>query len=204
MWCEDAYGRTSLTADGKKDLTKCRKDGGSPFLDAFGLSPHALPVDNGKALTNYKYTADNFKAYLDKPEVKGPGKVRVSAITGLRGEDGNIVCNNPSIQAGKGPKESGTNYIKAAQLTNGAIENICSESWTQVLSNIGQNVSELANQIALPAGKVPFSNTLEVFVDGVKLSPADFSYVTQGNFVSFKVAPVSGADIKVRYLETVY
>ncbi|MCA2960990.1 MAG: hypothetical protein IOD12_12110 [Silvanigrellales bacterium] len=205
MWCEDAWGRTTLNAAGQKDLTKCKKGGGSPFLDAFGGIPYALEKKAGTNLpwTDYKYTADNFKAYLDNPAVKGPGKFRVSAITGLRGADGKIDCSNPDVPSTSGPKESGTNYIKAAQATGGVVENICAPEWNQILGNVGANVGELANQIALPAGKVPYPGTLEVFIDGVKWDASKYEHKTQGNFLSFKVIPASGASIQVKYLETV-
>jgi hypothetical protein len=64
-------------------------------------------------------------------------------------------------------------------------------------------VGELANKIALPANKVPFPGTLEVWVDGVKQPQANFAFESQGNFLVFKVIPASGAAIKVKYLETV-
>jgi hypothetical protein len=205
MHCEDAWGRTTLNAAGQKDLSKCKKGGNSPFLDAFGVEPYALTLNpaTGKVWTDYKFTADTFKSYLDDPTVKGPGKFRVSAITGLRGTGGAIDCSNPDVPADSGPLESGTNYIKAAQLTGGVVENICSPEWSQILGNIGQNVGELANKIALPANKVPFPGTLEVWVDGVKQPQANFAFESQGNFLVFKVIPASGAAIKVKYLETV-
>jgi|GEM_PF-780318 len=205
IWCEDAWGRTTTDAQGAKDLTKCRKGGTSPFLDVFGMAPYAVTLNpaTNQPWTQYKFTADNLKSYLDSTSVKGPGKFRVSAITGVRGSDGRMDCSNPDVPANSGPKESGTNYIKAAQLTGGAVENICASEWSQLLSNIGQNTSELANQIALPAGKVPFGNSLEVFVDGVKWDASKFTYKSDGNFVVFKVIPASGAAIKVKYLETV-
>lgn len=204
-WCEDAYGRTTLDAAGQKDLTKCKKGGTSPYLDLFGAIPYAVENNpsTGKPWTDYKFTADSFKAYLDDPNVKGEGKFRVSAITGIRGADGKIDCASNDANGGNGPKESGTNYIKAAQLTGGVVENICAPEWNKILSNIGQNVGELANQIALPAGKVPYPGTLEVFIDGQKWDASKYEYKPQGNFLSFKVIPASGAAIKVTYLETV-
>lgn len=205
MWCEDAWGRTTLNAAGQKDLTKCKKGGGSPFLDAFGATPYAVENKSGtdRPWTDYKFTADNFKAYLDNPNVKGPGKFRVSAITGVRGQNGTIECSNPDVPSNSGPRESGTNYIKAANLTGGVVENICAPEWNQILGNVGANVGELANQIALPSGKVPFPGTLEVLVDGVKWDATKYEYKAQGNFLSFKQIPASGAAIQVRYLETV-
>ena len=199
MWCEDGYGRTSTTADGKKDLTLCRDGGRSPFLDAFGISPYALmKTAKGIPITTHKYTADAFKAWASTPAVKGAGNFRVSAITGLRGNDGNINCG---LSSG-GPEESGTNYIKAAQLTGGSVENICSADWSSVLSNIGQNTVELATRVSLPAGKIPFAGTLEVKVDGVLISSSQYSYDSTLHAVIFKTPPAMGAEIVVSYRDT--
>jgi hypothetical protein len=205
MWCEDAWGNTTKDAQGNKDLNACKAGGGSRYLDAFGHAPFALSFAAGASspMTQYKFTADNFKSYLENPAIKGVGKFRVSAITGIRGQDGKIICNNDSIPYGSGPRESGTNYIKAAQLTGGVVENICAQSWDQVLSNIGKNIGELANKVALPAGKKPYPGTLEVRVDGVIQPASAYFYESQGNFVVFKVIPESGAEITVKYKETV-
>ncbi len=199
MWCEDGYGRTSTTADGKKDLTLCQDGGRSPFLDAFGISPYALmKTAKGLPITTHKYTADAFKAWASTSAVKGEGNFRVSAITGLRGNDGNINC---SLSSG-GPEESGTNYIKAAQLTGGSVENICSDDWSSVLGNIGQNTVELATRVSLPAGKIPFAGTLEVKVDGDLLSSSQYSYDKTLHAVIFKTPPAMGAEIVVSYRDT--
>ena len=209
FWCEDAWGRTTLNASGQKDSTKCKTNGTSPFLDAFGMRPYGITVNpaTNAPWTNYKFTADDFKTFLDRADVKGPGKARVSTITGIRGADGKIACDNPGMpnnaDKSNAPMESGTNYIKAAGLTGGVVENICSSEWSQLLGNLGQNVGELANQIALPAGKIPFPGTLEVYVDGAKWDAAKYSYKADGNFVVFKVVPPSGAAIKVKYAQTV-
>ena len=205
MSCEDGAGNTTLNSAGHKDLDKCKKDGASPFLDAFGVSPWAVTLNpkTGKNFTNYKYTPDMFKQFLDQSDIKGPGKASLSAITGLRGSNGSIICNNPDLGS-KGPKEAGTSYVKAAQLTGGVVENICNSKWDQLLANVGKNVGELANQIALPAGKIPFSGTLEVFVDGVKWPASDYSYKADGNFLVFKKIPSSSASLQVKYKETVY
>jgi hypothetical protein len=207
MWCEDAWGRTSLNADGKKDLSKCKEGGVSPFLDAFRRPPYALMQNAaGKPVTTYKFTADMWKAYMEKPNVKGPGKFRLSAITGMRGSNGKIFCDLPDASPGSRtnskPLEAGTNYIKAAQLTGGVVENICAPEWDTILSNIGVNIGELANKIPLPTGKIPFPGSLQVWVDGVKLEATKFTYETEGNFLSFKQTPASGAKIRVKYLET--
>lgn len=205
MWCEDAWGNTSRDAGGKVDLSKCKVGGSSTYVDRFRITPYALynNPETGKPWTSYKFTADMWKSYMDQPSVKGAGKFRLSAITGMRGADGKIACENPSIPSGTGPQEAGTNYIKAAQLTGGVVENICSNEWDKILSNIGQNVGELANKIALPKGKTPWPGSLEVWVDGVKLGAIAYSYEAEGNFLVFKQIPASGAAIKVRYLETV-
>ncbi|MFZ9520226.1 MAG: hypothetical protein ACO3A4_07100 [Silvanigrellaceae bacterium] len=199
MWCEDGYGRTSLTADGKKDLNLCRDGGNSPFLDAFGIAPYALMKNSkGVPMTTHKFTADNFKSWAEAKAVKGAGNFRVSAITGLRKASGNIDCQ---LTTG-GPEESGTNYIKAAQLTGGAIENICSSDWSSVLANIGQNTVELATRISLPAGKVPFPGTLEVRVDGLILGANQYIYDATVHAVVFKEPPAMGAEVSVSYRET--
>jgi hypothetical protein len=199
MWCEDAYGRTSLTSSGSKDLTLCRKDGRSPFLDAFGMAPYAImKSSNGAPLTTHKFTADQFKAWAESKSVKGAGNFRVSAITGLRNAQGQIDCAGQS----HGPKESGTNYIKAAQLTGGAVENICSPQWSSVLKNIGQNTVELATRVSLPAGRIPFAGTLEVKVDGQDLDAMQYSYDATLHAVVFKVPPAMGSEVIVSYRET--
>lgn len=199
MWCEDAYGRTSLTADGKKDLNLCREGGNSPFLDAFGIAPYALmKTAKGMPMTTHKFTADQFKAWASGANVKGQGNFRVSAITGLRKKSGDIDC---SMSSG-GPEESGTNYIKAAQLTGGVVENICSPDWSSVLTNIGQNTVELATRVSLPAGRIPFPGTLEVKVDGQVLDAMQYTYDTSLHAVVFKVPPGMGAEVNVSYRET--
>jgi hypothetical protein len=205
MSCEDGFGNTTLNANGQKDLEACKKGGTSPYLDAFGVAPFAVTLNSktNKNFTNYKYTPDMFKQFLDKSDIKGPGKASVSAITGLKDAQGNIVCNNPDI-GDKGPKEAGTAYIRAAQLTGGVVENICNNQWDKLLSNVGKNVGELANQIALPSGKIPFAGTLEVIVDGVNWAASDFSYKADGNFLVFKKTPASGVSIQVKYKETTY
>ena len=206
-WCEDAWGRTSLNAAGAKDLTACKKGGNSPFLDMFGGAPYAITNNpaTGKPYTQYKYTADMFKAYLDDPAVKGPGRFRVNTITGIRGADGKIACDNPAIKAANGgPSESGTNYIKAANLTGGVVDNICSANWSQVLSNIGQNIADLSNKVQLPSGKIPFPGTLVVRVDGAVWDASKYTYEANGNLVSFKTAPTMGAKIEISYKETAY
>jgi hypothetical protein len=199
MWCEDAYGRTSLNGSGQKDTNLCREGGSSPFLDAFGIAPYALMKSaKGIPLTTHKYTADQFKDWAAGANVKGSGNFRVSAITGLRKQNGAIDC---SMSTG-GPEESGTNYIKAAQLTGGAVENICSSDWSSVLTNVGQNTVELATRISLPAGKIPFSGTLEVTVDGQVLDAMHYVYDASLHAVVFKTPPAMGAEVVVNYRET--
>jgi hypothetical protein len=199
MWCEDGYGRTSLNSGGTKDLSLCREGGRSPFLDAFGIAPYALMQDTkGRPITQHKYTADDFKAWVSRAAVKGAGNTRVSAITGLRNNSGAIDCD----RATDGPDESGTNYIKAAQLTGGAIENICSPDWSSVLANVGQNTVELATKVNLPKGRIPFPGTLKVLVDGVEATGDSFSYDSMLHAVVFKVPPAMGAVVSVSYNET--
>lgn len=198
--CEDAWGRTSLDATGKKDLTKCKAGGTSPYVDAFGMIPYAITKkSNGLNYTNYKFTADNFVSFLNDPTVKGPGKFRVSAITSMKKADGSIDCSFSD-----GPREAGTNYIKAAQLTGGVAANICSTDWTSVLADIGQNTAQLSSQIALPAGKIPFPGTLEVFVGGVKQAESKFIYNEAGNYVEFLNPLKAGTQVKVVYRETIF
>jgi len=198
MWCEDAYGRTSLTADGKKDLNLCREGGRSPFLDAFGIAPYALmKTSKGLPVTTHKYTADQFKDWAANANVKGTGNFRVSAITGLRGQDGRLDCAKTD-----GPEESGTNYIKAAQLTGGAVENICSSDWSSVLRNIGQNTVELATRVSLPAGRIPYEGALEVRVDGQVLNAMHYTYDSSLHAVVFKAPPAMGSEVIVSYRET--
>lgn len=199
MWCEDSYGRTSLDANGQKDANLCREGGSSPFLDAFGIAPYALMKSTkGVPLTTHKFTADQFNNWAADANVKGSGNFRVSAITGLRKQNGSIDC---SMSTG-GPEESGTNYIKAAQLTGGAVENICSSDWSSVLTNVGQNTVELATRISLPAGKIPFSGTLEVTVDGQVLDAMHYVYDASLHAVVFKSPPAMGAEVVVNYRET--
>lgn len=198
MWCEDAYGRTSLAADGKKDLNLCREGGRSPFLDAFGIAPYALmKTSKGLPVTTHKFTADQFKSWAANANVKGSGNFRVSAITGLRGQDGRLDC-----AMSNGPEESGTNYIKAAQLTGGAVENICSSDWSSVLRNIGQNTVELATRVSLPAGRIPYAGTLEVRVDGQVLNAMHYTYDSSLHAVVFKAPPAMGSEVIVSYRET--
>lgn len=199
MWCEDGYGRTSENARGEKDLSLCREGGRSPFLDAFGIAPYALIQDSkGRALTQHKYTADDFKSWVSRTGIKGAGNTRVSAITGLRNSAGSIDCGRGS----DGPEESGTSYIKAAQMTGGAVENICSSDWSSVLENVGQNTVELATKVSLPKGRTPFPGTLKVFVDGAEAPNNSFSYDPMLHAVVFKVPPAMGSVISVSYNET--
>ncbi|NBO36985.1 hypothetical protein EBU99_00175 [bacterium] len=199
MWCEDGYGRTSTTANGKQDLNLCRDGGSSPFLDAFGIPPYALMKNSkGIPLTTHKFTAENFTTWASEKSVKGAGNFRVSAITGLRDGLGKIDCALSS----NGPEESGTNYIRAAQLTGGAIENICSSNWSSVLTSIGQNTVELATRVSLPAGQIPFAGTLEVKVDGQVLDAMQYSYDSVLHAVVFKAPPAMGSDVVVSYRET--
>jgi hypothetical protein len=198
MWCEDGFGRTSLTADGQKDVNLCREGGRSPFLDAFGIAPYALmKTSKGLPVTTHKYAAEQFTAWAAGAKVKGAGNFRVSAITGLRGANGAIDC----AMSG-GPEESGTNYIKAAQQTGGAIENICSSDWSSVLTNIGQNTVELATRVSLPAGRIPFAGTLQVSVDGQVLDAMDYTYDSSLHAVVFRVPPAMGSEVIVSYRET--
>lgn len=199
MWCEDAYGRTSLDADGKKDLNLCREGGRSPFLDAFGIAPYALmKTSKGSPVTTHRFTADQFKSWAAGSTIKGTGNFRVSAITGLRSQSGAIDC-----KLSGGPEESGTNYIKAAQLTGGAVENICSSDWSSVLTNIGQNTVELATRVSLPAGRLPFAGTLQVTVDGQVLDAMHYTYDSSVHAVVFKVPPAMGSEVAVSYRETI-
>jgi hypothetical protein len=199
MWCEDGYGRTSTTPNGDKDLSLCREGGRSPYLDAFGIAPYALMKDSkGRPITQHKYTADDFKAWVSRAGVKGSGNTRVSAITGLRNDSGVIDCGRTT----NGPEESGTSYIKAAQITGGAIENICSSDWSSVLENVGQNTVELATKVSLPKGQIPFPGTLKVLVDGVEASIDSFSYDSMLHAIVFKVPPAMGAVVSVSYNET--
>lgn len=198
--CEDAWGRTSLTAGGVKDSTKCKSGGSSPYVDAFGMIPYAFTKKaNGLPYTNYKFTADNFVSFLNDTAVKGPGKFRVSAITGMKKANGTIDCSFSG-----GPLEAGTNYIKAAQLTGGVAANICSNDWTSVLADIGQNTAQLSSQIALPAGKIPFPGTLEVFVGGVKQAESKYVFNEAGNYVEFLNPLNAGTQVKVVYRETIF
>lgn len=198
MWCEDGFGRTSLAADGKKDFNLCREGGRSPFLDAFGIAPFALmKTSRGFPVTTHKYTADEFQKWLSDSSVKGERNSRVSAITGLRGATGKIDCQLPS----GGPEESGTNYIRAAQLTGGVIENICAGDWSNVLEQIGQNTVELATRINLPSGKVPFEGSLEVLIDGITVAPSQYSYDRLLHAIVFATPPVMGAEVVVSYRE---
>lgn len=203
FWCEDAWGRTSTTKNGDKDMKACKSGGNSPFLDAFGMSPYALMTkSDGSRYTDYRHTADDFVAYLNDPAIKGAGKFSVSAITGIRNGRGEIDCKNPALD-GTGPLESGTNYIKAAGLTGGVVENICSDNWSSSLSNIGQSTAELTSRIELASGKKPFPGTLEVYVNGVKLASDRYVVDANGTYVSFKDVPSAGSRIKVSYKETV-
>lgn len=199
MWCEDGYGRTSLTSAGVKDNSLCKEGGRSPFLDAFGIPPYAMMQDGkGRPLTQHKYTADDFKNWVSRAGVKGAGNTRVSAITGLRNSSGEIDCS----RANNGPEESGTNYIKAAQITGGAVENICSSDWSNVLANVGQNTVELATKVSLPKGQIPFPGTLKVLVDGQEASLDSYSYEPMLHAVVFKAPPEMGAVVSVSYNET--
>lgn len=198
--CEDAWGRTSLTAGGVKDATKCKAGGSSPYVDAFGMTPYAFTKKaNGLAYTNYKFTADNFVSFLNDTTIKGPGKFRVSAITGMKKANGSIDCSFSG-----GPMEAGTNYIKAAQLTGGVAANICANDWTSVLADIGQNTAQLSSQIALPVGKIPFPGTLEVYVGGVKQAESKYVLNEAGNYVEFLNPLKAGTTVKVVYRETIF
>jgi hypothetical protein len=155
-----------------------------------------MKTTRGAPVTTHKYTADQFKTWATGANVKGAGNFRVSAITGLRGQNGSIDCSMTG-----GPEESGTNYIKAAQLTGGAIENICSSDWSSVLRNIGQNTVELATRVSLPAGRLPFAGTLQVSVDGQVLDAMHYHYDSSLHAVVFKVPPAMGSEVLVSYRE---
>lgn len=208
MWCEDAWGNTSLDSLGKKDLSKCKTDGTSPFLDQYTPRfdekriPFALTGGaKGAALTNHKFTADQFLSYMNDPSIKGIGKFRVSAITSIKDDKGKVICQNAEIK--NGPLESGTNYIKAAQLTGGAVQNICSTDWSQVMTKLGQNTSELASKMELVSGKIPLPGTLEVTVNGQVWDASRFEYGAQGNFLIFKVIPPADSQIHIAYKSAV-
>ena len=102
-----------------------------------------------------------------------------------------------------GPLESGTNYIKAAQLTGGAVQNICSTDWSQVMTKLGQNTSELASKMELVSGKIPLPGTLEVTVNGQVWDASRFEYGAQGNFLIFKVIPPADSQIHIAYKSAV-
>ncbi len=208
MWCEDAWGNTSLDSHEKKDLSKCKTDGTSPFLDQYTPRfdgkriPFALTGGaKGAPLTNHKFTADQFVTYMNDPSIKGAGKFRISAISSMKDEKGKVICQNAEIK--NGPLESGTNYIKAAQLTGGAVQNICSTDWSQVMTKLGQNTSELASKMELVSGKIPLPGTLEVTVNGQVWDASRFEYGTQGNFLIFKVIPPADSQIHIAYKSAV-
>jgi outer membrane biosynthesis protein TonB len=179
MWGTDAYGNAF-------------KD--SFATPAFALDPVLATKFNFK---NQHMTADRFVQDLNA--LKGAGEFQVNAITGIKDARGETTCGLNADREPYGPKEAGTNYIKAAGLTGGVVQNICSD-WTRILSNIGQSTVELTTRIQLE--KAPFPGTLEVSVDGTVWSTG-YEFDAASNTVVFKVLPPYGAEVVVTYRDIV-
>ncbi len=214
-WCQDAWGNFMNTAgkivkSGTKDISRCvnRDKSSSPFRDSGKQPSYALSNkgDTGKPWTKYKFSADDFLSFMKNDYIKGEGQFRVNAITGMRDQPGGkIVCDRSTVPVGEGPTESGTNYIKASQLTKGIVENICNASWATLLANIGKNTVELASKVDLPKGKIPFPGTLKVWVNGQLWENKDSSqyyFEEKANAVVFKQIPLEGSQISIEYRET--
>jgi hypothetical protein len=179
MWGTDAYGNA--------------------FKDGFATPAYALdPVLAAKFnFENQHMTADRFVQNLNA--LKGAGEFQVNAITGIKDANGKTSCGLNASNKAYGPTEAGTNYIKAAGLTGGVVQNICSD-WTSILSNIGQSTVELTTRIQLE--KAPFPGTLEVSVDGTVWSTG-YEFDAASNTVVFKILPPYGAEVVVSYRDIV-
>jgi hypothetical protein len=129
--------------------------------------------------------------------LKGAGNFQVNTITGIKNPQNNSPWCIDAQGKAYGPWEEGANYIKAAELTGGAVKNICG-NWSTILGDIGQSTVELTTRIQLKAK--PFPGTLEVYVNG-SLWASGYEYDAGSNNVVFKTIPPYGAQVVVRYYD---
>lgn len=201
FWCEDAWGRSIKGTNGRTDPGACDPVyGTSPYRDMFGVLPFAFwNWQGGVPMSRHKYTADDFVGFLASPAVKPRGHFQVSTFTGMRDATGRIECNNPSIAAGTGPQESGTNYIKAAELTGGFAANICTPEWGAALKRMGEEAAELVAYRDLTPGKPVIPGTLSIKVNGAVLPASDYSIDLAKHQILFKAAPAVGSAVEIVY-----
>jgi hypothetical protein len=141
-----------------------------------------------KGLTRYEYNADHIISYLDG--VKGRGHYGINAITGTRGEDGQL-CKYPNGTI----NEEGAEYILASQKSAGMVESICDQDWSRSLQRIGEGLNAQIDSVVLP--KWPTKDSIRVHVDGELYS--HWTYVVQRNSIQFEkgFVPAHGAQIKI-------
>lgn len=156
-------------------------------------------LDNPEWTNKFNFTnsfASAEKIVDEMNSLKGAGNFQINAITGIKNALNQTQCRD-SHGKSYGPSEEGTNYIKAATLTGGAVKNICND-WSTILGDIGQSTVELTTRIQLKAKHVP--GTLEVYVNG-SLWASGYEYDAGSNNVVFKTIPPYGAQVVVRYYE---
>lgn len=176
------------------------RDGyGNVFKDFFGNPNYAL--DSVLAarfpFANQHMTPERFVQELSG--LKGEGLFQLNAITGVKNAQGQTYCRLDSNGEPFGPMEAGTNYIRAASLTGGIVQNVCGD-WESILTNVGRGTVELTTRIQLESA--PFPGSLEVWVAGVQWD-SGFEYDASSKTVVFKTFPPYGAEVVVRYYDIV-
>jgi hypothetical protein len=161
---------------------------------AYALNPTLAAKFN---FENSHRPAEKFVSEL--VSLKGAGNFQVNTITGVKNAQNLTHCYLDSQNQPFGPREEGTNYIKAAGLTGGAVKNICGD-WSSILGDIGQSTVELTTRIQLDS--TPFPGTLEVYVNG-NLWASGYEHDATSNTVVFKTVPPYGAHVVVRYYDIV-
>lgn len=98
--------------------------------------------------------------------------------------------------------DAGARYIEAAEESGGYIDSICAEDYSEMLTRIGLDVAELEDTFYLT--RLPRPETLEVFVDGVRMPEREqdgWQYGVGDNAVVFSgsAVPRPGMQVKVQY-----
>jgi hypothetical protein len=159
-----------------------------------GLFDRAANINYvAEGLTYWRYDHRDFTRDLDA--IKGSGNYSVNAITGTRDAQG-ALCSS----AFGTPIEEGTQYIAAAKATGGNVESICSSNWNALLTQIATNLKTQISQIRLMDEGV-VEKTIEIFVDGQRLSRKFWTYRPTQNTVSFSslYTPPLGSKIEIKY-----
>lgn len=132
-------------------------------------------------------------AHLDALRGVGAASVTVHGILGDL-PDG---CAAPGGAADPAPR-----YHEAVAATSGQIESICAPSYAELLQRVGFEVSGLRD--SFPLSKLPVPESLEVWVDGVRLHEREvdgWQYEPGENAVRFvgSAVPRSGMEVLVQY-----